>query len=226
MVQAVIFDFDGVIIDSELLHLRALNQVLARHDFEISTDDYYKNCVGHIDIDLLHLFKNKGLLRLDGREIENLIEQKRDIFRELAEKEAKLCRGVLNFLQMLSQNTVPMAICSGSSIMEIQVILEKTNLHHFFNAIISSEHVKNGKPDPEGMLLALRKLRQKARSPIFASQCIVIEDSPRGVAAAKAAGMHAVAVTSSFDAHHLDLADKIVDHLGQLTISNLHQLCA
>jgi len=91
--------------------------------------------------------------------------------------------------------------------------------------IVSAEQVKKGKPNPEGLLLTLQKLSEKGHSPTLANQCIVVEDSHWGLEAAKAAGMHTIAVTNSYDADQLAIAEKVVADLGQLSISDLHELC-
>jgi len=233
MLQAVIFDFDGVITDSEILHLRAFNRVLAQYDIEIRTKDYYKDYLGLTDVDCFQLVANKGRLELDGREIENLVKQKNQVFQELAKTEGRIIEGVRDFLEMLRQNNVPMAICSGAVLAEIALILEEARLRSFFAVIVSAEQVKRGKPNPEGFLLTLQKLNRIVspaeagiQNPILPNQCIVIEDSHWGLEAAKAAGMHTIAVTNSYDADQLALAEKIVTQLSELTIDDLQQLCA
>jgi len=232
MLRAVIFDFDGVITDSEILHLRAFNRVLAQYDIEIKTKDYYKDYLGLTDVDCFQLVANKGRLGLDGREIENLVKQKNQVFQELAKTEGRIIEGVRDFLEMLEQNNVPTAICSGAVLAEIALILEEARLRSFFAVIVSAEQVTKGKPDPEGPLLTLQKLNRIVspaeagiQNPILPNQCIVIEDSHWGLEAAKAAGMHTVAVTNSYDADQLVPAEKIVAQLGELSIVDLQKLC-
>lgn len=91
--------------------------------------------------------------------------------------------------------------------------------------IVSAEFVKKGKPSPEGFLLTLKKLNHYRQNVILANQCVVIEDSHWGLQAAKAAGMHTIAVTNSYDADQLTLAEKIVTKLGELSIDDLQNLC-
>ena len=110
MLRAVIFDFDGVITDSEILHLRSFNQVLAQYNIEISTKDYYKDYLGLTDLDLLKLLADKGLLKLDDQAIISLAEQKKQVFEKLARTEGRIIEGVRNFLEMLNQNNILMAI--------------------------------------------------------------------------------------------------------------------
>jgi len=109
---------------------------------------------------------------------------------------------------------------------EIELILDEARLRHFFEVIVSAEQVKKGKPHPEGFLLTLQKLNGKTTSPILASQCIAVEDSHWGLEAAKAAGMHTLAVTNSYGADQLTLAKKIVTRLDKLNIDDLQKLCA
>ena len=225
MLRSVIFDFDGVITDSEILHLRAFNKVLAKFNLEINTKDYYTKYLGYTDADCFKQLIADGLLEADKRQIPELIEQKNHIFEELARNDGKTIEGVREFLNMLAQNNIPMAICSGALLTEIELLLDDANLRHFFVTIVSAEHVKKGKPHPDGFLLTLKKLNKGRSDPIKAEQCIVIEDSLWGLQAAKAAGMHSVAVTNSYEAEQLRLADKIVDKLSDLSMEDLQQLC-
>jgi len=225
MLRAIIFDFDGVITDSEILHLRAFNQSLIPYDIEISTKDYYTNYLGFSDFDCYKALIDNGLLKIDKRQIDGIVKKKSKIFEELTRTEGRTIDGVHEFLQMLEDNNIPMAICSGSLLTEIEVMLEGSGLRRYFAEIISAEQVKKGKPSPEGFLLSLQKLNENSQPPIAANECIVIEDSNWGLQAAKDAGMHTIAVTNSYDAEQLKLAEKIVSHLKELTIDDLLQLC-
>jgi len=225
MLRAVIFDFDGVITDSEILHLRAFNRVLAQHDIEITTKDYYKEYLGLTDVDCFKLLIHQGLLEAEQQQIENLVKQKNLIFEEMAKTEGQIIEGVRDFLQMLKENNVPMAICSGAVRAEIELILEQARLSPFFAVIVSAEQIKKGKPHPDGFLLTLQKLNNNRQALITAEQCVVIEDSHWGLEAAKKAGMHTVAVTNSYDADQLSMAEKIVNCLSELNIEDLQQLC-
>ena len=225
MLRAVILDFDGVITDSEILHLRAFNRVLAQYGVEMTTKDYYKKYLGLTDVDCFKLVAERNRPNLDSQKVENLVKQKNLIFEQLAKTEGQIIEGVPDFLKMLKQNNVPMAICSGALRAEIELILEQAHLRRFFEVIVSAEEVKRGKPHPEGFLLTLQKLNSNVTDPILPNQCIVIEDSHWGLKAAKKAGMHTIAVTNSYDADQLSLAEKIVTRLNELSIEDLQQLC-
>jgi beta-phosphoglucomutase len=226
MLRAVIFDFDGVITDSESLHLRAFNKVLAQYDIEITEEIYYKEYLGFTDRDCFESVADINKLVLDSEQVENLIKQKNVIFDELAGNEATIFEGVPEFLQMLTDNKIRRAICSGALLADIQPILEKSQLGHFFEDIVSADQIEKGKPDPEGFLLALKKLNEGGQNPVAADECVVIEDSHWGLEAAIAAGMHTVAITNTYDAEQLSMAEKIVERFSELTIDDLKHLRA
>jgi len=209
VLRAVIFDFDGVISDCEILHLRAFNKVLAPHGVEISMKDYYKDYLGLTDFDCFKTLAEQGLLEADEVRIDSLVERKNTVFEELARTDGRIIEGVRDFLQMLRQNDIPMAICSGALLAEI----------------VSAEQVKRGKPHPDGFELALERVNTRGKVPISAEQCVVVEDSHWGLEAAKTAGMHTIAVTNSYDADQLGMAERIVAHLGELSFNDLQKLC-
>lgn len=226
MLRTVIFDFDGVITDSEILHLRAFNNVLARYGIEIATKDYYKEYLGFTDFDCFKMLVDKELLKLDDEgQIRSLIAQKNEIFKKLAVTEGNIMEGIRDFLNMLRKNEIPMAICSGAVMAEIELILQQASLRTYFEVIVSGEQVTKGKPSPEGFLLTLQRLNQNLVDSILPTECVVIEDSHWGLEAGKAAKMHTVAITSSYDAEQLTQAEKIVSKLSDLSINELQQLC-
>ena len=226
MLKAVIFDFDGVITDSEVLHLRAFNRSLVPFGIEITMKDYYQNYLGFSDFDCYRVLIEKSLLKIDEQQINDILKIKSRIFEELTRTEGRTIEGVHEFLTMLEQNKIPMAICSGSLLVEIELMLDEAKLRHFFTTIVSAEQVKKGKPHPEGFLLSLLKLNEVCTPHINSKECVVIEDSQWGLKAAKDAGMHTIGVTNSYDADQLTLAEKVVSRLTELTLDDLYQLCS
>ena len=132
MLKAVIFDFDGVITDSEILHLRAFNKVLAQFNVEISRKDYYSKYLGYTDTDCYKRLIKEGILKIDKSRIPEIVEQKDVVFKELAKTEGRTIEGVHEFLNLLDENHVPMAICSGALLTEIELILDEAKLRRFF----------------------------------------------------------------------------------------------
>ncbi len=249
MLRAVIFDFDGVITDSEILHFRAFNAVLTQYGFQLTKPEYYKKYLGMSDADCFRALiaegrlprvagvppaegaegvppSNRGQDARDTALIKNLGQQKTRIFEQLAKTEGKIIEGVREFLDTLSAAKVPIAICSGALRAEIELILEEAGLRSYFDVIVSAEEVTRGKPDPEGFLLALKKLNDLRPEPITAERCIVVEDSHWGLKAARAAGMRTIAVTNTYDAAQLRQADKVVARLDELTMDDLQRVCS
>ncbi len=226
MLKAVIFDFDGVITDSEILHLRSFNKILAQFNIEIKKKDYYSKYLGFTDNDCFTQLIEDGILKIDKNHIPKLVEQKNVVFKELAKSDGRTIEGVREFLELLELNHVPMAICSGALQSEIELILDEAKLRLYFETIVSAEHVKKGKPHPEGFLRTLKRLNKNREKLISARRCVVIEDSLWGLQAAKAAGMHTIAVTNSYDAEQLTIAEKTVDNLKDISMDDLQKLCA
>ncbi len=225
MLKAVIFDFDGVIVDSEQLHLRAFRRVAAQFNIEISEHDYFAKFLGLTDREVFEILVEENRLTDYTDRIDDLVTQKTALFKHLAQTEAVLIDGVTNFLNMLKENDIPMAICSGALAPEIKLILKGAHLGAFFEVIVAADHVTKGKPDPQGFLLTLSKMNEKLGTKIKPPECIVIEDSRWGLQAAKAAAMHPIAVTNTYTHDELKLAEKIVDNLAALSIADLNALC-
>jgi beta-phosphoglucomutase len=225
MLKAVIFDFDGVIVDTEQLHYQAFNEIFRPLGVQISVSEYFERFVGMTDQELFRLLDKEKNLRLSEEQLHELFTKKAVSFKSLASKQATIYDGVPQFIKMLCENKIHLAVYSGALFEEIEMILKGARLIQFFEVIVSSEQVKHGKPDPEGFLLALKLLNEKASSKIKPADCIVIEDSHWGLEAAKTAAMHSIAVTNTYPADNLNPADKIVTNLGELTLADLQTLC-
>ena len=226
MLRAVIFDFDGVITDSEILHFRAFNAILRDYGFELGKPEYYRDYLGLCDADCYQTLIDEGRLKIDPAQIDDVITRKTKVFEELARSEGRIIEGVREFLTLLRENGTPMAICSGALRAEIELILDEAKLRDYFQTIVSAEEVARGKPHPDGFLLALERLNDHDAEPIAPGSCVVIEDSHWGLEAGRAAGMRTVAVTNTYAADQLQGADRIVHRLDELAIEDLRQLCA
>jgi beta-phosphoglucomutase len=226
MLRAVIFDFDGVITDSELLHLASFNSVLGELGIELGKDEYYSDYLGLSDYDLLSLMVSSGKIELSKDEIDKLVKKKNKVFKELAITDGAIIDGVRDFLDLLDSKRIPAAICSGAVMSEIMLILDRATLKGYFREIVSADQVTKSKPDPEGFVLALKRLNNKLCSPIKANECVVIEDARWGIEAANKAGMQTVAVINTYDAKELTMAKKIISNLRELSIDDMNLLCS
>ncbi|MHC4834502.1 MAG: HAD family hydrolase [Planctomycetota bacterium] len=226
MLQAVIFDFDGVIADSEFLHYKALNAIFQRFGVDIPKTVHWEKYLGYTDRENIEAVNRDYEMGLDAAAINEQISEKKIVFDEMAKTDAVIFDGVAKFIQMLTDNKVRIAICSGALRSDIDLMLAGTDFKDVFEVIVTADDVTHGKPDPEGYLLVLNKLNQNGANPIKANQCIVIEDSHWGLEAAAAAGMRPIAVTNTYSREELEqVGRKVVARLDELTIDDLRELC-
>ncbi len=215
MYDAIIFDFDGVILDSEPIHYEACCHVLKSLGITISYSEYMKKYLGFSDKDMFpRLLLNEGLSYSD-REIKHLIQQKTRAYIHIISNQNPLPLIVdfEQFIFKIAPKINKIAICSGSSRSEIIAVLSKVRqgkLHAYFDTIVTTEDVQSGKPSPEGYLLAAKRLN------VAPGRCVVIEDTLHGVKAAKAAGMQVIGLTTSYDKHQFLIADNVVTGYRQL----------
>ena len=226
MLKAVIFDFDGVISDSEPCHFAAYNKVLADFGIQISKQEYYAEYLGFTDYELFEDIKKRYKTDFKGISIEQLVEQKAEVFQELIRQTDHLIDGIAELIGELKKNNIKIAINSGAIAADIKIMLAGSAIENSFDVIVSADDITKGKPDPEGYLLTLEKLNAISDSPISAKQCVVIEDSRWGIISAKKAGMHVIAVTNSYSAKELKDAEMIINSVRQLKISDLQKLCS
>jgi beta-phosphoglucomutase len=220
--RAILFDFDGVLADSEPLHLRAFQHVLASLGITLTPEAYVADYLG---------FDDRGVfteaLRAAGRptsvaDIEALMRRKAVGFRRILESEVRIYPGVTAFVSACAG--LPLAVVSGALREEIDLVLQRAGIRTAFTTIVAAEDVAEGKPDPEGYLRGLAALRGAA-GPIEAAECLVVEDSLAGLEAARRAGMRRLAVTNSYRSDELrHAADLVVSTLEGLTLASVRPL--
>lgn len=226
MLEAVIFDFDGVIADSEPLHYRAFKETVSRYGIDLPKERYYGEYLGYTDIECTQAISVDFDLGLDEAGIDQLMQEKTELFDRLVQGKNTIIDGVCEFVDMLKREGVRLAVCSGALLGDIELMLAGTDLADSFEIVVAADHVQKGKPDPEGFLLVLQRLNETGPEQILPNDCVVIEDSRWGLEAAAAAGMHTIAVANTYPAEQLKgLAQKIVDRLDKLTISDLEGVC-
>lgn len=199
MLRAIIFDFDGVIADTEELHLKAFQRTLKEEGIELTKEEYYEKYLALDDKGCFReVFSSKGR-HITDEKIRELVEKKGLYYEEIMKEGVRFYDGVVDFIRDASRH-FPLAIASGAMKREIVFLLRKASVDDCFSVIVSAEDVEKGKPDPEPYIKALTLLNERLRlsPPIKASECVVIEDSIHGVKAASRAGMHCIAVTNSY----------------------------
>ena len=214
MIEAVIFDFDGVIVDSERLHWAAFNVVLEPRGKKIEWPEYIQTYIGFDDRDAFKTcFPNLG-----NDELAKLITTKAAAFqRLLSDGGALALPGYVDLIKHLSAE-LPIAICSGALKDDIFPIIGNLGITEAFTAIVTAEDTPVSKPDPAPYRLTAAKLG--------ISNGLVIEDTPAGIASAKGAGLKVLAVTNSYSPEFLSEADAVTDSLEGLSLKKLNQLIA
>ena len=221
--QAVFFDFDGVIADSEPLHLRAYQAVLQADGIDLNQTEYYGRYLGYDDVGLFEaLAKDRGLA-LTNEKIEQWVAMKSAIIEDMLKSDSIVFDGAAGCVKMFAEH-VPLAIASGALEPEIDMVLEHAGLRRHFAAIASASDGVRGKPAPDLYLLAIAKLQGGLPYPLDPAKCIAVEDSHWGLEAAQRAGLRCVAVTHTYPAAQLEKADLIVDTLSDVTISKIEAL--
>lgn len=210
MIKAVIFDFDGVIVDSEPLHLRAFQRTVETLGLELSPTDYYLRYLACDDKSFFRRFLEDNGQQCTEREIARLVKEKGVCFEEMIGESIRIFPGVVEFLEAI-RGRFHVAIGSGALTEEINLILKRKGLSEFFGFVIGADDTENPKPSPEVYLKCLERLRRDYDSTIKAAQCVVFEDSPHGVLAAKRAGMMCVGITNSCSGDELALADRVME---------------
>lgn len=200
--KAVLWDLDGVLVDSTRFHYEAYRKLLAEPGRDISFDDF-RNLIG---------LRNETILQrlfgeLPPQEVERLGERKEEFFRELIAGNVEALPGAAGLVRRLRESGVLMAIVSSTPRANIELILGSLRLAEAFAAVVGAEDASRGKPHPEGFLTAAERLE------VAPVDCVVLEDAPEGIQGAKAAGTRCIGVATTRPPERLREADLVVDRL-------------
>lgn len=222
--RAIVFDFDGVIANSEPLHFRAFRDVLASSGVDLTERDYYARYLGFDDVGVFTTVGGDRGKIWTAREIADFVADKALRLEELERDVSVLFPGAADAIRRAAA-AMPLAIASGALGPEIRRILNRADLTRHFAAIVSAEDTPASKPAPDPYIRAVELLREQISGPsLQPSECIAIEDSRWGLESARAAGLRTVGVTNSYDAAELGLADLVIGSLTDLNLDDLRRL--
>jgi beta-phosphoglucomutase len=210
MIRAVVFDFDGVLADSEPLHLATYQEVFASVGVTLTRDEYYEHYLGYDDEGVFRAIGRAHGWTMSDEQIAAFVAQKSEVFDRMIAGGAVLYPGAAECVERLAR-VFPLGIASGALKHEIQTILAGAGLAHHFRFIVAAGDTPHSKPAPAPYVRAA----QLHHLPPGA--CVAIEDSRWGIVSAKAAGMKCVGITTTYPSSELEAADTIIGSLDQFT---------
>jgi beta-phosphoglucomutase len=226
MLRALIFDFNGIIVDDEPIHFQLFQKVLGEEGIVLTEEAYYARYLGFDDRGAFSASYRDNNRELGDGKLAALIERKSVYYQEAIRNQVTIFPGVKNLVESVARE-FPLGVASGALRQEIETILGTAGLRHHFRVIVSAEDVAQGKPEPEIFLKTLARLNALTGrgTLIQPAECIVIEDSKEGIKGARRAGMQCLAVTNSHPAELLSEADAVVKSLEDVNVSFLRGLC-
>ena len=227
MLRAIIFDMDGVICDSEPLHMQAFQDILKTEGIMITDQEYYDKYLAHDDKGSFEsALEAHQRPRPDVARMNAMLSAKARAFDELMKDRMVIYPGADAFVRKAAKKYA-LALASGARRLEVEYVLKKAKIRDVFSAVVSADEVKNGKPQPEAFERALELLNQMRLDgtlEIQVSETLVIEDSPRCIRTAKALGMKTVGMATSYKADELNEAHLVIDSLVGLELGTLEKL--
>jgi beta-phosphoglucomutase len=223
MLNAVIFDFDGIIVDTEPLHYKAFQELLAPLGLGYSWEEYLDRYIGFDDRDAF-----RETFRLHGRalsdsELKELIRGKAEAFLKIVSVGVAPYPGVVELIRSIS-GALPLALCSGALKSDIEPILAQLGLTDAFDVKVTADEVAASKPDPESYRLAVKRLQERFPGRVNAADSVAVEDTPAGIASATGAGLKVLAVTNSYPGERLTAAWRVVETLAGVDLEGLRLL--
>jgi beta-phosphoglucomutase len=226
MLRAIIFDFNGIILDDEPLHFLSMQQAVAQAGITITQEEYWTHYLPLDAERCLETICKLHNVQLSPDQRHGLLQSKSERYSRLLQSKYPLFPGAERFIRTAAAR-YPLAIASGARRVEIENALAVSNLMSHFCVIVAAEDFVLGKPHPESFLLALKILNERLNgksSPILPGDCLVIEDAVAGVDGARAAGMKCLAVSNSYPPDRLLSANRVVTSLEEVELESLSRI--
>jgi beta-phosphoglucomutase len=225
VLQGIVLDFDGVVVNSEPLHLRAFQEVLAAGGHTLSAQEYYDGYVGLDDAAMFAAFARDHGLAAPAHWVREVIAAKTMRMQDLLGRGSPLFPGAAECIRELA-SAVPLAIASGALRHEIVMVLDEAGLTPCFTAIVAAGETRRGKPAPDPYERAVELIGVSSGSTLDPRSVVAVEDTTQGLAAARAARLRTIAVTTTYPADVVATADIVVRTLGEVTLPLLAALVA
>jgi beta-phosphoglucomutase len=219
--RAIVFDFDGVIANSEPLHYQAFRDVLAVEGVTLGEADYYARYLGYDDAGAFAAVGSDHNRPWTSSDIAGFVARKADQMTELERNATVLFPGAADTVRRVAA-AMPIAIASGALGHEIRRVLDRENLTEYFSAIVAAEDTGRSKPAPDPYLRAVELLRESIPG-LQPAHCVAVEDSAWGLESARVAGLRTLGVAQSYPATMLS-ADVVIASISELDLVSLYKL--
>jgi beta-phosphoglucomutase family hydrolase len=209
--KTILWDMDGVISDSYSFHFAAWQETFAKRGIKFTKEDFTKLFGTRNDFIVRSVMGKE----LRERDVKIVVQEKEETFRRKATGNIKPFPGAVRLLNAIQKGNFKLGLASSAPKENINLVLSELNLSGIFDCIVFGQEVSESKPSPQIYLLAAKKLK------VAPNDCVVIEDSPMGVKAAKTAGMKCLAITNTHPQEKLEEADRVVDSLENMDLITL-----
>jgi HAD superfamily hydrolase (TIGR01509 family) len=223
MLKAIIFDCDGVIADTEPIHMSAFGRVLAEEGITLTKKDYFAHYLALDDRGCFTRAFAERRPSFTRDQVNELIRRKAGYVEQLMKADLQLLPGAAEFIRRAAES-YPLAVASGALRAEIETVVNYGGLRDCFRVIVSAEDVARSKPYPDPFIKALELLNLPITGSVEPGECLVIEDSIHGICAAHQAEMRCLAVTNSYPREKLSEAELVVDSLAGLSLKDVKRL--
>ena len=226
--KAVLFDFNGVIINDESIHQQLINEILSAENLPTNELEYREVCLGRSDRACFSEILSLRDRLVTEDYLAKLIESKTKAYQQKLQKLATLpiYPEIKNLMAQIQIEGLLIGVVTGALREEAQLVLDRADLQQYISVIVAGDEIKASKPEPYGYLLAVERLnRQNPHLQLQPSDCLAIEDTLAGVEAAKRAGMQVVGVANTYPFHLLQRqANWVVDYLSELELERVKQV--
>ena len=208
-VRAALFDMDGTMVNNNLYHKKAWQEFAKRHGKSVTTEDFKLKALGKQNSQILPSILDRDL---NDNELEQLVYEKESLYRELYEPHVEAVEGLHDLIMELKTRDIKVAVATMAQEENRKFILKAIGLEHQFDVILDEDDFTNGKPDPEIFITAAKRLGVRPK------QCLVFEDTPLGIQAARRAGMKAVGLLTFYTRNELKYAHLTIENFSKLIL--------
>ncbi len=228
MLRAVLFDFNGVLVDDEPLHLELVRKVLSENDLSVSPAFYARRLLGVSDRECFDVVLRAQGVEEPAAQVDEMVRRKAELYGQVVDESGfPEFPGVAKLVRAADEKGLMLGVVTGALRDEVEGALGQMGITDLFKVVVSSENVSKGKPDPQGYIHAVAAFNTIPPLPsrmIHPHEVLAIEDTPQGLWAAHAAGLRRLGVAHTVHRDHLELAEEVVEGLGGLDVDRLVEM--